>query len=197
MRGVGPCCSYCSPLSCWRTCDGAHGRDGRRCSPVGPRTLLLELRPPPDAALQPARVTVPRLILGRAAACVKGPGPAGCWHVGCKLVVAQHDVFHLSRSDPMRVTQLVAAAAAAALTLTACAGGISVRTALSPDASLHGLRTVRVLPTPQPKIAGAGSSTNDPMLVKSISYRALRSDLAQELSGPGHLAARTNPQFFI
>src|SRR5205814_1475684 len=81
--------------------EGAHGRDGRRCSPVGPRTLLLELPHPPDAALQPARVTVHRLILGRAAACVKGPGPAGCWHVECKRVIAQHDVFHLSRSDTM------------------------------------------------------------------------------------------------
>ena len=97
----------------------------------------------------------------------------------------------------MRVTQLVAAAAAAALTLTACAGGISVRTALSPDASLHGLRTFRVLPTPQPKIAGAVSSTNDPMLVNSISNRALRSDLAQEFAGLGYVATDSNPDFCV
>ena len=97
----------------------------------------------------------------------------------------------------MRVTQLVAAAAAAAFTLTACAGGISVRTALSPDASLHGLRTFRVLPTPQPKIAGAVSSTNDPMLVNSISNRALRSDLAQEFAGLGYVATDSNPDFCV
>src|SRR3989441_206412 len=101
--------------------------------------------------------------------------------------------FHFSRSDTMRMTQLVAAAAGAALTLTACAGGISVRTALSPDASLHGLRTFRVLPTPQPKIAGAVSSTNDPMLVNSISNRALRTDLARELAGLGYVASDSNP----
>ncbi len=97
----------------------------------------------------------------------------------------------------MRVTQLVAAAAAAALTLTACAGGISVRTALSPDASLHGLRTFRVLPTPQPKIAGAVSSTNDPMLVNSISNRALRTDLAGEFTSLGYVATDSNPDFCI
>src|SRR5882724_6300951 len=97
----------------------------------------------------------------------------------------------------MRVTQLVAAAAAAALTLTACAGAISVRTALSPDASLHGLRTFRVLPTPEPKIAGAVSSTNDPMLVNSISNRALRADLAQEFAGRGYVATDSNPDFCV
>jgi len=97
----------------------------------------------------------------------------------------------------MRVTQLVAAAAAAALTLMACAPGISVRTALSPDASLHGLRTFRVLPTPQPKIAGAISSTNDPMLVNSISNRALRTDLAQEFAGLGYVASDSNPDFCV
>jgi len=72
-----------------------------------------------------------------------------------------------------------------------------VRTALSPDASLHGLRTFRVQPTPQPKIAGAVSSTNDPMLVNSISNRALRSDLAQEFAGLGYVATDSNPDFCI
>jgi hypothetical protein len=97
----------------------------------------------------------------------------------------------------MRLTHLVTAAAAAALTLTACAPGISVRTALSPDASLHGLRTFRVLPTPKPKIAGAASSTNDPMLVNSISNRALRTDLAQEFAGLGYVASDSNPDFCV
>jgi hypothetical protein len=97
----------------------------------------------------------------------------------------------------MRLTQLVTAAAAATLTLTACAPGISVRTALSPDASVHGLRTFRVLPTPQPKIAGAVSSTNDPMLVNSISNRALRTDLAQEFAGLGYVASDSNPDFCV
>jgi hypothetical protein len=87
--------------------------------------------------------------------------------------------------------------AAAAFTLAACAPGIQVRTALSPDASLHGLRTFRVLPTPKPKIAGVVSSTNDPMLVNSISNRALRTDLAQEFAGLGYVASDSNPDFCV
>src|SRR5207248_8319623 len=86
---------------------------------------------------------------------------------------------------------------AALFALGACAGGISVRTALSPDASLHGLRTFRVQATPQPKLAGATSSTNDPMLVNSISNQALRSDLAQEFAGLGYVASDSNPDFCV
>jgi len=71
------------------------------------------------------------------------------------------------------------------LAIGACAPGISVRTALSPDASLRGLRTFRVQPTPQPKIAGAVSSTNDPMLVNSISNRG-----APDRPGPGVRGSR-------
>src|SRR5436309_15070555 len=91
----------------------------------------------------------------------------------------------------MRTTQLLTAAAL--LALGACAPAISVRTALCPDASLTGLHTFRVLPTPQPKIASAVSSTNDPMLVNSISNRALRADLAQEFAGLGYVASDRNP----
>src|SRR3989442_7023924 len=86
---------------------------------------------------------------------------------------------------------------ASLLALGACAGGISVRTALSPDASLHGLRTFRVLPTPQPKIAGAVSSTNDPMPVNPISNRALRTDLAPEFAGLVYDATGSNPDICI
>jgi hypothetical protein len=116
---------------------------------------------------------------------------------GVQNASSHNTTFSPSRSDSMRLVQLVTAAAAAALTLTACAPGISVRTALSPDASLRGLRTFRVLPTPKPKIAGAVSSTNDPMLVNSISNRALRSDLAQEFTRRGYVASDTNPDFCV
>jgi hypothetical protein len=95
----------------------------------------------------------------------------------------------------MRTTQFLTTAAL--LALGACAPGISVRTALSPDASVHGLRTFRVLPTPQPKIAGAVASTSDPMLVNSISNRALRTDLAQEFASLGYVANDSNPDFCV
>jgi hypothetical protein len=88
-------------------------------------------------------------------------------------------------------------AAAAAFTLAGCASGIQVRTALSPDASLRGLHTFRVLSTPKPTIAGAVSSTNDPMLVNSISNRALRTDLAREFAGLGYVASDSNPDFCV
>jgi len=95
----------------------------------------------------------------------------------------------------MRTTQLLTTAAL--LALAACAPGISVRTALSPDASLRGLRTFRIQATPKPKIAGAVSSTNDPMLVNSISNRALRNDLVQEFAGLGYVASDSNPDFCV
>src|SRR5260370_15645971 len=95
----------------------------------------------------------------------------------------------------MRMTQLLTAAAA--FSLAACASGIQVRTAGTHDASLNGLGSFRVLPTPKPKIAGAASSTNDPMLVNSISNRALRSDLAQEFTGLGYVQTDTNPDFCV
>lgn len=95
----------------------------------------------------------------------------------------------------MRMTPFLSAAAA--FTLAACASGIRVRTALSPDASLHGLHTFRVLPTPKPKIAGAVSSASDPMLVNSISNRALRTDLAREFAGLGYVASDSNPDFLV
>jgi hypothetical protein len=95
----------------------------------------------------------------------------------------------------MRITHLLTAAAS--FTLAACASGFQVRTALSPDASLRGLRTFRVLPTPKPTIADAVSATNDPMLVNSISNRALRADLAQEFAGLGYVATDSTPDFCV
>src|SRR5207245_1593702 len=100
-----------------------------------------------------------------------------------------------TQENTMRTTRLLTAASL--LTLGACAPGISVRTALSPDASLRGLHTFRVQQTPQPKIAGAVASTNDPMLVNSISNRALRTDLTQEFAGLGYVATDSNPDFCV
>src|SRR3989442_4892115 len=71
-----------------------------------------------------------------------------------------HDFTHKEKT--MRTTQLLTAACL--LALWACVHAISVRTALSPVASLTWLHTIRVLPSPQPNVAGVVSSTNDPML---------------------------------
>ena len=94
----------------------------------------------------------------------------------------------------MRIPLLVPAAAVFAL--AACTSAVQVRTALSPDASLSGLRTFRVQPTPKPSIASA-QSTSDPMLVNSISNRALRGDLRQGFEKLGYAVNDSTPDFCI
>jgi len=94
----------------------------------------------------------------------------------------------------MRIALLVPATAVFAL--AACTSAVQVRTALSPDASLSGLRTFRVQPTPKPSIASAQSS-NDPMLVNSISNRALRADLRQGFEKLGYAINDSTPDFCV
>ncbi len=94
----------------------------------------------------------------------------------------------------MRIAGFVPAAAVVAL--AACASAVQVRTALSPDASLTGLRTFRVEQTPKPKIANA-QSNSDPMLVNSISNRALRSDLQQGFEKLGYAVNDSTPDFCV
>src|SRR5207237_907530 len=90
--------------------------------------------------------------------------------------------LHTPQEKTMRTTQFLTTAALFAL--GHCAAGTS-------------LRTLRVQATPQPKLAGATSSTNDPMLVNSISNRALRADLTQEFAGLGYVASDSNPDFCV
>src|SRR5258705_11503335 len=94
----------------------------------------------------------------------------------------------------MRIARLVPIAAVVGL--AACASAVQVRTALSPDASLSGLSTFRVQPTPKPSIASA-QSTSDPMLVNSISNRALRGDLRQGFEKLGYAVNDSTPDFCI
>ena len=94
----------------------------------------------------------------------------------------------------MRIARLVPIAAVVGL--AACASAVQVRTALSPDASLSGLHTFRVQPTPKPSIASAQSSS-DPMLVNSISNRALRGDLRQGFEKLGYAVNDSTPDFCV
>ena len=96
----------------------------------------------------------------------------------------------------MTTTRLIAATAAVALTLTACGQGIQVRSALSPQAGIEDLRTFRILPVPQ-RHAGGPPSANDPMLVNSITNRALRNDLVQGFEGRGYVVADSNADFSV
>ena len=94
----------------------------------------------------------------------------------------------------MRIALLIPTAAV--LVLAACASAVQVRTAVTPDENLNGLRTFRVQPTPKPRIASA-QSTNDPMLVNSISNRALRADLQRGFAKLGYAVNDSTPDFCV
>ena len=94
----------------------------------------------------------------------------------------------------MTTRHFLAAPAAIILTLTACAS-VDVRTVTNPHANLGALRTFRVMPNPQPK-SQAAQSTNDPMLVNSISNRALRADLVKGFEDRGYTVA-AKPDFLV
>jgi len=96
----------------------------------------------------------------------------------------------------MQSARLITAIAALTLALTACGPGIQVRTVASPDAGMGNLRTFRILPVPERR-DGSSQSTNDPMLVNSVSNRALRRDLLQGFEQRGYVVADTNPDFAV
>src|SRR5437868_7891589 len=87
-----------------------------------------------------------------------------------------------------------AASAAILLASTACAS-VDVRTATSPDANFAALHTFNVKPNPKPR-SQAGQAANDPMLVNSISNRALRGDLFKGFEDRGYAVSDT-PDFVV
>ena len=86
------------------------------------------------------------------------------------------------------------AATSAILALTACAS-VDVRTVTSVDANLGALHTFNVMPNPE-RTPPSAQSTNDPMLVNSISNRALRTDLVKGFQNRGYVLA-DNPDFAV
>src|SRR5437660_5274529 len=83
---------------------------------------------------------------------------------------------------------------AAILAVAACAS-VDVRTATSPDANLSALRTFSIMQHANPQ-SPSTQSTNDPMLVNSISNRALRADLVKGFQNRGYALA-DNPDFAV
>jgi Domain of unknown function (DUF4136) len=96
----------------------------------------------------------------------------------------------------MTTSRLLTPIAALMTALAACATGVDVRTAISPDAKLGALHTFQVMQAPQPR-APSSKAANDPMLVNSISNRALRSDLVQGFQARGYVGADSNPDFAV
>ena len=94
----------------------------------------------------------------------------------------------------MTTRRSLAAPAALVLALTACAS-VDVRTVTSPGANLTALHTFAVMPQPARRLSAA-QSTNDPMLVNSISNRALRTDLVKAFENRGYVLS-DRPDFTV
>jgi hypothetical protein len=88
----------------------------------------------------------------------------------------------------------LAATATTVVALAACAS-VNVRTATSPDVDLGALRTFSVMQQPDRRSAEA-PPTNDPMLVNSISNRALRTDLVTGFQNRGYVLS-DHPDFAV
>lgn len=95
---------------------------------------------------------------------------------------------------PTRRSLALAGPVATVLALAACSS-VNVRTVKSPDANLGALRTFDVMPNPTPRSAAA-QSASDPMLVNSVSNRALRADLVKGFEGRGY-GLSNNPDFTV
>jgi hypothetical protein len=74
---------------------------------------------------------------------------------------------------------------ALALSANACRRNIEVRTVAAPDASFAGRRTFRVLPIPTYR-GTVPLAANDPMLVNSITYQAMRNAIRRAFESRGY-----------
>jgi hypothetical protein len=88
----------------------------------------------------------------------------------------------------------LAALAAIFFSLTACAS-VDVRTVTSPDANLGALHTFTVMTNAKPR-SPASQSADDPMLVNSVSNRALRADLVKAFENRGYVRS-DKPDFTV
>src|SRR3989449_5956489 len=96
--------------------------------------------------------------------------------------------------EAMTTRRPLATPAAIFLALTACAS-VDVRTVTSPDANLQTLRTFGIMQHAR-RQAPSDQSANDPMLVNSISNRALRADLVKGFENRGYALSDT-PDFTV
>jgi hypothetical protein len=89
-----------------------------------------------------------------------------------------------NRSRRYRYSQL-SCVLGVAVALAACAHNIEVRTIAAPDANFSGRSTFTILPTPAPG-GGAPLAANDPMLVNSITYQAIRDEIRRAFEARGY-----------
>lgn len=98
-------------------------------------------------------------------------------------------------SDVMRVTRLVGIAAMALAAVT-CGPEVTVRTTVSPDAQLQGLRTFSIMRVPTRRGARRPSAL-DPMIYNSATNRALRSAIREGFEDRGYTYTEDRPDFEI
>lgn len=86
--------------------------------------------------------------------------------------------------------------AAAAFSVAACGPGIEVHTVAAPQAGLQELRTFRLMPVPARHDGGA-LDRRHPMLINSITHRAIRDAIEAGLIHRGYAVADSAPDFEV
>jgi hypothetical protein len=97
----------------------------------------------------------------------------------------------------MRSTRLFIGGLALLLLGTACSRGYDVKTVASPDRTLAGLRTFRVLPVPRPRDGRERAGAYDPMVNNSITNKALREAVTRTLVERGYVLDESAPDFAV
>ena len=80
---------------------------------------------------------------------------------------------------------------------TACAPSFQVHTVQSPDESVTGLRTFRVLPVPPPRDGRVRAGSYDPMVNNSITNKALRETIVGAFEARGYVARELQADFVV
>jgi hypothetical protein len=86
---------------------------------------------------------------------------------------------------PRRARARAVAMLASVMLMCAACNPVQVRTIAAPDADISSRPTFRLLPPPKPK-GNVQLSSNDPMLVNSITYRRVRDAIRQALEKRGY-----------
>jgi hypothetical protein len=86
---------------------------------------------------------------------------------------------------PRRARAHAVAMLASVMLVCAACNPVQVRTVTAPDADISSRPTFRLLPPPKPK-GNVQLTSNDPMLVNSITYRRVRDAIRQALEKRGY-----------
>ena len=105
----------------------------------------------------------------------------------------------MSRNSARRYRQMqfgCLVSVAVALGATACSHNIEVRTIAAADATFAGRSTFLILPVPPPR-GGSRLAANDPMLVNSITYDAIRDEIRRAFEARGYVYSPANADLAV